>query len=226
MLVRLAASALLAFIICAVAAQADDAAQKGGALVAEAKAEMGGAAWDRIQIWHETGHATDQSSTTTRYEHWGNLRTLEFRNSSTRNGETNLYVFDGNSFWQRSGAKFVRGGFDARAGSYEVCFGFFFPDRFPAKMRYVGTTHANGNSYDIVEISPSGSNKFEVWLDQHTHRIARLVDPNATVSFSGYRNVAGVLVPFVQETDSQTITTESLEFVPDNRQLFNASDRQ
>jgi hypothetical protein len=219
----------LAAASCSASAESD---QKGAAIIAAAKAATGGDAWDNIQIWHETGHALLPSGESTRYEHWADLHSLKTRNLSVGESGTQYTVFDGRAAYQSSNSSFQpRSELNAammKYGAYLACFGFFFPQRFEASFRFMGTHTDHGASYDVVTVSPAGLDSVDVWVDQKTHQIFRFVYAKGQFQtvLSDYRRVGAVSVPFASVDDGSRIRTDSIVFEPEDSTIFSVAREQ
>ena len=130
---------LLICLLVATAYNTAAADDRGQQLLAMAKAASGGAAWDRLEIIHDTGTAIMETGEVSRYEHWSDLRTL-----SNRAGSGDGYmIFDGRVAYscQSVSCDPATKLDSAEIGSaaYINAFGYFFPTRFPASFRYKGT---------------------------------------------------------------------------------------
>jgi len=235
--VPLAAMAALGVITSTAALAADSSkadSSKADSLIAAAKQAMGGAAWDKAVTWHETGKVTAGGLTGT-YESWEDLPTL--RNSST-------YVlgptsggsgWDGKRAWTMDSTKEVRIETSREAvaqaiqDAYRSEYGFFFPSRLQSQREYEGQKSADGKTYDVVKVTPSGAEPFEVWLDPSSHRLEREVQLTGiqpqTFILSDFASFGGLLVPkktitrvgndpkFDQVTDVQSIVLSEPEQV-------------
>ena len=217
-----AAACLFAAILTGCVAGPEHSDQKGVELIAQARAATGGDAWDRIEIWHETGSVTSPSTGTTRYEHWHDAHSLSIRNVTTDvSGATRYMLFDGRESYQATDAQFhdrmpldLNG---VRNGAYLVAFGFFFPARFAASVTYRGLKSEKGVAFDVVTVIPEGLEPVDIWLDRNTHRIFRLVSSGGRSheDLSDYREVGGVLVPFNTAINGTTTAiTDTVRFEP------------
>ena len=95
---------------------------------------------------------------------------------------------------------------DAATESYEDRNGWFYPDpRTPAAS--LGRRTQDGRSFDLVRVKPLGGRVLTLWIDGTTHRLDRVVELDAaqrenTTYFSEYRQIDGVLYPFVQRSST------------------------
>lgn len=204
-LVCLLAGLALLFLPVSALAQADPAT-RGAALLAEAKAASGGAAWDRLAGWRETGDAILGDAQGT-YETWCDLHRLAMANHHVVAGAAQSRGFDGDTVWLLQGAGPLRTSRSpqalaaARQGAYVSAWGFFFPDRFPAQRLFIGTATAGGADFDIVQVTPQGGLPTEIWIDRKTHLVTRMIDrsgPRPSVAImSDFRSVDGIVTPFV-----------------------------
>jgi hypothetical protein len=205
------AAALAIYALFARPAFADDAAARGAVLLAEAKAAAGGAAWDKLSGWSESGSAFLGAAHGT-YESWCDLHRLVVVNHHVLAGTSQTRGFDGAAAWVMAGAGPPRVSAEpaalahARQGAYISAWGFFFPDRFPAERVYIGQVKVDGADFDVVRVTPEGGFATEVWIERSSHLITRMVDrsgPQTSVAIlSDFRRVDGVLAPFlVAESD-------------------------
>ncbi|MDB5027667.1 MAG: hypothetical protein JWO66_1356 [Candidatus Eremiobacteraeota bacterium] len=78
------------------------------------------------------------------------------------------------------------------------------PDHGGAAVTSSGQKVVNGRRYDVLHVTPPGSLPFELWIDAVSHLPARSVVTlgtwTAVTAFSDYRPVAGLRVPFAQQT--------------------------
>jgi hypothetical protein len=171
------------------------------AVIAAAKAAMGGAAWDRIAGWHERGRHGAVS-----YETWLDFRRYGARYASTRDGVTRVNGFNGRVVWDQASDGKVTISRDAgrlaeaRQSAYASSFAFFLTRRFQAGFEYLGGQAEAGASFDVVRVTPEGATPIEVWVDRSTHLLNRFVDRSGakpvTVRASDYRPVGAIRQPF------------------------------
>jgi hypothetical protein len=94
-------------------------------IISMAKAASGGTAWDSLQIMHDAGKVTLENGEVLRYEHWGDLRTLNTRAGSG----TGDMILDGRAAYKcqtvtcDSPTKLAFA--EIRSAAYLTCFGFF-----------------------------------------------------------------------------------------------------
>lgn len=176
-------------------------APRAEAIVAASKRATGGAAWDKLQGCIERGrHAGGAVTYLTRFS----LRNYGMRTDGERGGNTRSMGFDGKVRWQTAGDGKV--GIDsdpaslqdAIASNYLTINGFFFPGRFPATFRYVRSAQEGVRKFDVIEVMPQGGRPLEVWFDNRTHLIQRVVDTHGTppvrIEAGDYRRGAGGLI--------------------------------
>ncbi len=160
-------------------ARAQDSA-KASQLLAAAKQASGGAAWDALTSWHESGQIT-MGGQNGSYSSSSDLHQLGLGASATIGGVTLAHGFDGKTPWA-SDPDGVHKETDPAAiaaaseDAYVSAYGFFFPDRFPAQFDYAGQKQADGVDYDAVKVTPQGATPFEIWIDRKTHLISRFVE--------------------------------------------------
>lgn len=227
-----------AFVILALARPAnaaDDAAARGAELLAQAKAASGGAAWDQLGGWHESGAAI-VADTQGSYDTWCDLHRIGMTNHHVLGGASQTRGFDGSVVWLDDGSNPVRviqapqALASARQGAYVSAWGFFFPDRFVAQRVYIGSASADGSDFDIVQVTPQDGLSMELWIDRKTHLVSRMVDRNgpkpAVAVLSDFRTINGILTPFVvAESDGDPKHTlelhiATIDFSPVDRARF------
>ena len=156
------------------------ASARATALIEAAKQAMGGAAWDAVVTWHETGALTG-GGLTGAYESWEDLRSLDETSVFTLGPTSGSQGWDGKRSWTTDVTKEVRIETSDEAISqtvqdaYRSGYAFFFAQRFASTREYVGTKAADGIEYPVVKITPQGAEPFEVWFDPKTHLITREV---------------------------------------------------
>lgn len=190
-------------------AAAPDPTVQADAILAQAKAATGGAAWDRLQGWHERG-VVQRSDGQVAYEAWIDLRGLSMVSSRTVDGSTVIRGYNGKTTWvidpaggvrlDQSAAQLMGG----RMSAYFSAYGFFFPNRFPAQRAYVGPQSSGGVIYDVVRVTPAGGQPMDLWVNRASHRIGAMVDPDKTrpmiALLTDYRPAGGILAPYTVET--------------------------
>ncbi len=197
------APVLLFAALCASAGGAENP-DKANALIEAAKQAMGGAAWDKVVTWHETGQVT-AGGLTGSYESWEDLHTLHNSGSYVLGPVSGSQGWDGTQAWSTDNTKEVRIETSREAiaqaiqDAYRGGYGFFFPERFAGTREYAGSRHADGATYEAVKVTPQGAEPFEIWFDPASHLIVREVQLTGTVlhSFilSDFSAFDGILAP-------------------------------
>jgi len=221
---------LLAFAGAAVHAQSPSAPAPASpsaaapdpvAILAKAKAASGGATWDRFKSQHTKVRITS-GGRTANVERWVDVRTGRSNLVYEIAGAKGVQGYDGSHAWSREGNEPARpeissvGRELATNAAYRDKLAFWFPDRARAKIEYKERASIGVNGYDVISITPEGGRPFDFWINRDTGLIERLVEPEAvetrTETYSDYRDVQGVKVPFrVQTTRSTDVRTD--EFV-------------
>ena len=96
------ATALVFLTLASPAMAADDPAARGAELLAQAKAASGGAAWDQLGGWHESGAAI-VADTQGSYDTWCDLHRIGMTNHHVLGGATQTRGFDGSLVWLDDG---------------------------------------------------------------------------------------------------------------------------
>jgi hypothetical protein len=169
------------------------------ALLAEMKAACGGAAWDRVQGWHETGRAELPGGQSIAYEAWHDIGTLRTVYAQQAGPEAiNLSGYDGTQLWRAAPGGQVERTSDPAVlrrkvrDFYVSSFAFFLPERFPATFALLGTRSHEGTDYDVLQVTPANADSVELWVNRATHRIGRIVAPGETAELSDYRDFDGL----------------------------------
>ena len=201
--------------------------EEGTRLIAQLKAASGGAALDAPAGFHEVGTVTRDGVSGT-YEVWADLHTLRSTAAHTFGKNTSTSGFDGEKAWSVGPDGRVQevtspeGLASARLGTYLTVFGFFYPDRFPARFQSRGRKEADGGTYDVVTVTPAESSPADLWLDVRTHRLQRITGSDGQMTFEGvvkrYEVVDGIWIPFAlsQTAGGHRVTQEltSVTFGP------------
>jgi aspartyl protease/PDZ domain-containing protein len=202
--IAITALGLTVFHAAFAAASSKAAASKADSLLAAAKQAMGGAAWDKVVTWHETGKIAGGGLSGT-YESWADLPSLRNSNTYVLGPSSGGSGWDGKRAWTMDSTKEVRvetsGEAVAQAlqDAYRGQYGFFFPDRFKSQREYAGQKSADGKTYDVLQLTPQGAEPFELWLDPENHRVEREVQLTGgqpqTFILSDFASFDGLLVP-------------------------------
>jgi hypothetical protein len=200
-------------------------------VLAQARAAAGGAAWNYLRGWHETGHRDGVA-----YETWLDPLRFGLRVEVHTPQGLQVHGFNGLGAWKIAPGGEATGTGDegpvgqARAEAFYGVYGFYFPGRFDAHGDYLGTRQLGGRAFDVVEVKPWSGAARQLWFDRHTHLLARMVDANGpkpvTVELSDYRKVGPVKVAFryvAQATDeavAEVRQLDSLAFTPADRAMF------
>lgn len=181
------------------------AAQNAEALIVAAKEASGGAAWNKIGGLHQQGSVV-AGGLEGRFEQWVDLKGLRAWSTYDLGPTSGTEGWDGHRQWSVDSSKDVRietseqSIASAVQNAYRNAYGFFFSGRYPVVFGYEGVRIADGIAYDVVKVSPKGTEPFDLWIDRKTHLIAREVQtsgdqPQAFI-FSDWRTVGPILLPF------------------------------
>ncbi|HEY2753140.1 hypothetical protein [Phenylobacterium sp.] len=221
----------LVFACLAASAHAQGYSPAAKRVLAQARAASGGAGWDYLRGWHETGHEGGAP-----YERWFDTLRYGMRIETREAGGVHVRGFNGQGEWQilPNGAK--TGGDErvavakARTSAFLGAYGFFYPGRFDARGEYVGVRAREGRPFEVVSVKPWGGEARELWFDKRSHLLGLIVDragPNPViVQLSDYRRVGALLVPYritvagAAPDSPDTRQVESVAFTPPDRNLF------
>jgi hypothetical protein len=200
-----------------------DSTALADSILDQAKAVSGGAAWDRLQGWHERG-VIERGDDQIDYEVWLDLHKPGMVSQIVAPGRWQTRGFDGRVAWlidpsygaiADPAANAIA---EARRNDYFGLYGFFFPGRFHAKRDYVGPRAARDKIYDVVRVTPDGAAAMDLWIDRQTHQLTAVVDPDKAHPLIAYlkdfKPVEGVLLPFtiLQSTDgSKTVSVRRVD---------------
>jgi hypothetical protein len=200
-------------------------------VISRAFAATGGSGWYLLRGWHETGRRDG-----TAYESWIDPLRYGLRVETRPPQGLHIEGFNGQAVWEvlPSGAITAVNDHAALAGARTEAFFaancWLFPGRFDARGDYVGVRRFQGRAYDVLRVQPWNGQPRELWFDQQSHLLARIVDrtgarPSA-VSVSDYRRVGPVRVPFRYTPEPGAFAgalarqRETLAFAPADRDLF------
>jgi hypothetical protein len=191
------------------------ASDQAASILAAAKEASGGAHWENVVTWHESGRISKGGIEGT-FDRWlnfvglRNAATFEFNHSCRCEG------WNGNLFWS-IGASGVTGSAnspEAITDAYWRAFAYWKPDRSPATRVYVGTRKLETKTCEVIKITPKGGEPFELWIDRDTHLIRREVDlassQSRTRDFSDFREISGIKVPSIVRENTGNHTPEQI----------------
>jgi hypothetical protein len=144
---------------------------------------------------------------------WAQIGAVRFAESYTNPPIVGGDGFDGTSAWNRdgSGLVWVDGGTRGRAleiaKAYLNGYALWGPGHSGASVTWSGSQTLGGKNYDVLAITPRGSDApFDLWFDHATHLPARVVQKvgsmTSTVTFSDYRPFRGLMVARNIHTES------------------------
>jgi hypothetical protein len=171
-------------------------------ILAAAKEASGGARWESIVTWHESG-TIKEGGIEGKYDRWLNFVGLRCATIFDFDRSCRCEGWNGNLSWSigPSGIKGKANSPQAITDAYWRACGYWKPDRFPAKQIYVGSRKLEDKICDVVKITPRGGTSFELWIDRDTHLILREVDlagPESRIhDFSDFREISGIRVPSI-----------------------------
>jgi hypothetical protein len=150
-------------------------------IIAASKAATGGANWDQVKTWRETGKITLGGLEGT-YEAWfdfPDVRTaLTFKLGPAKGAQG----WNGQESWSTDASNQLRVETSQEAianavkSAYQGVHSFYFPGRYPAELKYGGAKDNDGHPCDVIVCKPKDSDPFEVWFDQTTHYLVKMVD--------------------------------------------------
>jgi len=194
-------------------------------VLARARAAAGGAGWNFLRGWHETGKLGGVP-----YEAWQDPLRYGLRVEVREADGLHVHGFNGQGAWTIAASGQASGTGDAgpvaaaRTEAFYGVYGFFYPGRFDAHGDYLGVRQAGGRAFDVVEVKPWSGAARQLWFDRTTHLLARMVEANGpTYELSDYRKVGPVRVAFridLAGDPAHSRRIEELTFVPADRAKF------
>jgi hypothetical protein len=181
------------------------AAPTAQSVLMQSKAASGGNAWNRVHSIKLEGKANAGGLS-------GSFEQLENVNNGAsvlqyKLGPADVRLgFDGSTSWNQGPSGDVAlqdsaaGKQIAASDAYLAARAYWFPQRWPATVRFCGTRTDSGRAYQVLRALPKGGDAIELWIDPSTHLIARIVESTGgrgrTQIWSDYRTVDGVKQPF------------------------------
>jgi hypothetical protein len=200
-------------------------------VISRALVATGGSGWYMLRGWHETGRRGGVA-----YESWIDPVRYGLR-TETRDGEgLRIDGFNGQAVWrvQPTGAMTAANDHaalaQARTEAFFAASCYLFPGRFDARGDYLGVRRLAGRAYEVVRVQPWNGLPRELWFDQQSRLLARIVDRTGSkasaLRVSDYRRVGPVRIPFRftpepgGEAGALARQRETVAFSPADRDLF------
>ncbi len=197
------------------------------AILADAKAASGGAAWDALRTQHSKVNIGTAGVKGTA-ERWSDIYTGRSLIKYSIGPVTGAAGYDGKNAWSQdaSGQSRSETGDVARElavnAAYRDKLAFWFPDRAKGQISFMDRVTDDGADFNVIRILPEGGRPFQFWINAETHLIERLVEREGqetrTEFFMDLHDVEGVKVPFrVRATrgdprNDEVITVEKLDY--------------
>ncbi|MDP9018307.1 MAG: aspartyl protease family protein [Candidatus Eremiobacteraeota bacterium] len=198
--------AALAVLGCGSSAKAASPAQRVDELLHASRVALGGSSLAHIKVLRLDQRIQSSGLTGSGVE-WLEFGGARFAERSVLPPTDTWDGFDGQQSWNRDGSGLVSldGGLVGRA--LEITAAFISNDtlwskrRGNAAVRWGGVRNEKGHAYDVLVITPPQSAlPFEFWFDNKTHLAQRSVQTagplTTTTTYSDYRSVAGVKIPY------------------------------
>ncbi|HEX7341790.1 MAG TPA: aspartyl protease family protein [Rhodanobacteraceae bacterium] len=218
--------ALLLIPGLAVAATPSPSAAK---ILMVAKVANGGSRWNNIHSLHLVGHI-QRGGLAGAFQQSTNLRTGQWVMASKLGAFRVTSGFDGKLDWRAApgGAVFEADAPHAKrvavSQAFRNAYGWWRSRHWPAARRFLGVRECGRQTCDVIRMTPRGGTSFNLWINAHTHLVARIADHDYAlpriVYYSNYRSVHGVKIPFRErvaigtQQHAATITLESVQANP------------
>jgi len=196
-------------------------------VLAKSKQAMGGSAWDAIRSTYSKAKITTSGLTGEADSRQDNL-TGKYVGQYKLGPSSGADGFDGKQVWSKdsSGQPRPEGAENARQGAadeaYRAVMGYWYPQRWDAKIECLGEKDEQGKKFTVLRIIPAGGRPFDMWIDAQTYVIDHTVEKQdietRSTYFSDYRTLQGVKVPFTTLSTNgdhaydQHFNLESVEF--------------
>ncbi|MBI5202909.1 MAG: aspartyl protease family protein [Elusimicrobia bacterium] len=152
------------------------------------------------------------------------LSTGRFRIVERRPNGDALDGWDGSLGWRRGRGLLVLAADQKQiaTAAYMKARGYFFPGRWKADLRLLGTRTVEGRAVDAIEASPPGGSPVELYLDTGTHVPLAERYGSTVIVYEDYRETGGLRLPrrsrpsagsppFVAETEEVELDVEVSE---------------
>ncbi len=192
----------------------DDAT--AAAVLARYKAATGGAVWDSVRTL-DTHLDVMNGGTSSGSEEWDDLMDGRTAFFSKNDNSRSIEGYDGKHDWGKynNDPVIYNDGpseqLDAVTSAYQRVNAFWYPDRMPGKVSYVGQSTYKKALYDVVQCQPDGGVIFQMWINHATGLLDIQIQPTSmgtgTMFLSKYRSVevpgagGSVLMPFQADYD-------------------------
>jgi hypothetical protein len=212
-------------------AQAQGYSRAAERVLSRAFTATGGAGWYVLRGWRETGRQGEAA-----YESWIDPLRYGLRTETQAAEGLAIHGFNGLADWRVAPDGAMSAVNDhptvakARTEAFFAVNGYFFRGRFDARGDYLGVRRLGNRAYEVVRIQPWGGDPRELWFDQKTRLLARILDRTgrrpSVLLVGDYRKVGPVLVPFrfaaepSGPADPLARQRESLVFAPAPRDGF------
>jgi len=199
-------------------------------VIARARQASGGAGWNLLRGWHESGHQGAAA-----YEAWLDPLRYGLRVELREPAGLQVHGFNGQGEWRIAPGGAASGGGEAtavaqaRTEAFFAVDGYFYPSRFEARGASLGVRRSGGRAFDVVEVQPWGGTPRELWFDRASHLLARSVDRSGpqpvTTELADYRKVGPVRIAFrvtrqAADGAAQVRQLDAVTFTPADRALF------
>ena len=200
-----------------------------------ARAASGGAGWNLLRGWHETGHETGHEGAQ-RFESWFDPLRYGLRVEIHDAAGLRVHGYNGQGDWQilpsgvTTGVDERHAVAQTRTAAFLGAAGYFYPGRFDAHGEFLGVRRSGGHAFDVVNVVPWGGTAVELWFDRRSHLLSRIVDRSApqpvTTELSDYRRVGPIRVAFriavhgPASAPGRERIVDSVVFTPADRAMF------
>jgi len=205
----------LLLVVSSLPVQALDAPQ----VLALAKKAAGGDAWDDVRNIYLKGKAKIAGFDTDR-EEWVDLLKIRYAQKFQAGFLSGGLGFDGATAWGKSPNQEPNLATDGqfyqnqRSNACRKSLTYWYPKRCDAKLEYKGKQTDDGQSFQVIEVSPKDALSFELWFDSETYLLARVRNEGGKtfLTLDDYRTVNGLKYPFRSKSGDQEAKIEEVQF--------------
>lgn len=198
----LLATAVLCPVVGATLRAKPERPRTAATILSEAKKASGGAAWDRageivIQRQIELEGLTGTSTYAEDLIRGRNVSRYQFGSAAYSRGASGN---TGKQTWSQDDNGDVQLAPPDITDSYLAKHGYWRANFDGASAELLPSVREPTAIFDCVRIQPPSGEPFVLWINRASHLITRLQLGSASMTYSNYRNVDGILVPFTQIT--------------------------
>ncbi|MBL0951005.1 MAG: hypothetical protein IBJ08_10015 [Pseudomonas sp.] len=184
-------------------------------LLAAMKGACGGSAWDSVRSWHERSTVEITDGSLIENDVWHDMSSLKSAMTSASGGRTfrrtgynAVYAWiigtDGQIAVLEAEGDLRR----QRRDVYLSSFGWFFPERFPARFELLPDIMRDDRLHKVLRITPADAEPFELWIDAEDLLVRRIIAEDEFADLSDYKTFDGVCTATLGHQGKQSTGVE------------------